>query len=54
MEEWAQKLSEQIWTSPIREMHQFETETRHSYAWLFMLSIKRWVFNEKYSKVKQL
>lgn len=52
MEEWAQKLSEHIWKSPIKDIQTFDTDPRPSRAWLFLLKIKHIFFNKKYTKLK--
>lgn len=53
MEEWAQRLSEKIWKSPIKDIQTFDTEQNSSRAWLFLLKIKHILFTKKYTKVKQ-
>lgn len=53
MEEWAQRISDKIWKSPIKDIQTFDTEQNSSRAWLFLLKIKHILFTKKYTKVKQ-
>lgn len=53
MEEWAQRISDKIWKSPVKDIRKFDTEQKSSRAWLFLLEIKHILFTKKYTKVKQ-